>query len=197
MNAIRNRHEVAKGSFEQVAPLAEAVTLASIALRVPYKRLLWDAAEDGVHQFAGSEGACPPRTVSSGVGRAVYLGLSKLVKARRSPSRSSRPGRAPSRPSSSVMIAALSSASRRDHVRGFHFEELAAVCGIHQAIDVNVELRAAIGDQPAATIFLDVALARWFEILAIEPRRVRRRREETRSEQQHAPNAASREVPSV
>ena len=33
-----------KGSFEQVAPLAEAVTLAAIALRVPYKRLLWDAA---------------------------------------------------------------------------------------------------------------------------------------------------------
>jgi hypothetical protein len=31
------------GSFEQVAPLAEAVTLATIALRVPYKRLLWNA----------------------------------------------------------------------------------------------------------------------------------------------------------
>ncbi len=31
------------GSFEQVAPLAEAVTLANIALRVPYKRLLWNA----------------------------------------------------------------------------------------------------------------------------------------------------------
>jgi hypothetical protein len=27
-----------------VAPLAEAVTLANIALRVPYKRLLWNAA---------------------------------------------------------------------------------------------------------------------------------------------------------
>jgi hypothetical protein len=34
-----------KGSFEAVAPLAEAVALASIALRVPYKRLLWDAAQ--------------------------------------------------------------------------------------------------------------------------------------------------------
>jgi hypothetical protein len=33
-----------KGSFEEVAALAEAVTLAGIALRVPYKRLLWDAA---------------------------------------------------------------------------------------------------------------------------------------------------------
>jgi hypothetical protein len=32
-----------KGCFEQVEPLAEAVTLANIALRVPYKRLLWDA----------------------------------------------------------------------------------------------------------------------------------------------------------
>jgi hypothetical protein len=32
-----------RGSFEQVAPLAEAVTLATIALRVPYKRLLWHA----------------------------------------------------------------------------------------------------------------------------------------------------------
>ena len=39
-----------KGSFEQVAPLAEAVTLANIALRVPYKRLLWNAREDGVHE---------------------------------------------------------------------------------------------------------------------------------------------------
>ena len=28
-----------------MAPLAEAVTLASIALRVPYKRLLWDAQQ--------------------------------------------------------------------------------------------------------------------------------------------------------
>ena len=34
-----------QGSFEQVAALAEAVALASIALRVPYKRLMWDAAK--------------------------------------------------------------------------------------------------------------------------------------------------------
>jgi len=33
------------GSFEQIAPLAEAVTLAAIALRVPDKRLLWDARQ--------------------------------------------------------------------------------------------------------------------------------------------------------
>ena len=38
-----NKGTKSKGSFEQVAPLAEAVTLANIALRVPYKRLLWDA----------------------------------------------------------------------------------------------------------------------------------------------------------
>jgi Oxidoreductase family, C-terminal alpha/beta domain len=43
VNAIRNRTKTSKGSFEQVAPLAEAVTLANIALRVPYKRLFWDA----------------------------------------------------------------------------------------------------------------------------------------------------------
>ena len=42
VNAIRNSAK-SKGSFEQVAALAEAVTLAGIALRVPYKRLLWDA----------------------------------------------------------------------------------------------------------------------------------------------------------
>jgi hypothetical protein len=34
-----------RGSFEDVAPLAEAVALAGIALRVPYKRLLWDAEQ--------------------------------------------------------------------------------------------------------------------------------------------------------
>lgn len=44
VNALKNRTKTSKGSFEQVAPLAEAVTLANIALRVPYKRLLWDAA---------------------------------------------------------------------------------------------------------------------------------------------------------
>jgi hypothetical protein len=32
-----------RGSFEQVAALAEAVTLGNIALRVPYKRLVWNA----------------------------------------------------------------------------------------------------------------------------------------------------------
>jgi hypothetical protein len=42
VNAIRNGTK-SKGSFEEVAPLAEAVALASIALRVPQKRLLWNA----------------------------------------------------------------------------------------------------------------------------------------------------------
>lgn len=42
VSAIRNGTK-SKGSFEDVAPLAEAVTLGNIALRVPYKRLLWDA----------------------------------------------------------------------------------------------------------------------------------------------------------
>jgi len=42
INAIRSGTK-SKGSFEDVAALAEAVTLANIALRVPYKRLLWDA----------------------------------------------------------------------------------------------------------------------------------------------------------
>ncbi len=42
INAIKNGKK-SRGSFEEVAPLAEAVTLATIALRVPYKRLLWDS----------------------------------------------------------------------------------------------------------------------------------------------------------
>lgn len=42
VNAIRSGTR-SRGGFEQVAALAEAVTLAAIALRVPYKRLLWDA----------------------------------------------------------------------------------------------------------------------------------------------------------
>jgi len=45
INALKNKSKSSKGSFEEVAPLAEAVTLANIALRVPYKRLLWDAAK--------------------------------------------------------------------------------------------------------------------------------------------------------
>ena len=44
MNAIKQGKK-SQGSFEQVAALAEAVTLAAIALRVPYKRLIWDAAK--------------------------------------------------------------------------------------------------------------------------------------------------------
>lgn len=42
LNAIKKQTK-SKGSFEEVSALAEAVTLGCIALRVPYKRLLWDA----------------------------------------------------------------------------------------------------------------------------------------------------------
>ncbi len=42
VNAIKNRTK-SKGSFEQVGALGEAAVLATIALRVPYKRLIWDA----------------------------------------------------------------------------------------------------------------------------------------------------------
>jgi hypothetical protein len=45
VNTLKNGSRSSQGSFERVAPLAEAVTLAMIALRVPYKRLLWDAAK--------------------------------------------------------------------------------------------------------------------------------------------------------
>ena len=45
INALKQKTKSSKGSFENVAALAEAVTLATIALRVPYKRLLWDAAK--------------------------------------------------------------------------------------------------------------------------------------------------------
>ncbi|AMY12422.1 Oxidoreductase family, NAD-binding Rossmann fold [Luteitalea pratensis] len=43
-----------KGSFEAVEPLAQAVAMAGIALRVPYKRLSWDA---GAARFTNSEEA--------------------------------------------------------------------------------------------------------------------------------------------
>lgn len=44
VNAIKKGTK-SRGGFEQVAALAEAVTLATIALRVPYRRLLWDATK--------------------------------------------------------------------------------------------------------------------------------------------------------
>jgi hypothetical protein len=53
VNALKNGVK-SRGSFEQVEPLAEAVTLASIALRVPYKRLLWDSQK---MEFTNSEAA--------------------------------------------------------------------------------------------------------------------------------------------
>jgi hypothetical protein len=53
VNALKNGAK-SRGSFERVAPLAEAVTIASIALRVPYKRLLWDSQK---MEFTNSEAA--------------------------------------------------------------------------------------------------------------------------------------------
>ena len=41
LNAIKSGKK-SKGSFEEVSALAEAVALAGVAMRVPYKRLLWD-----------------------------------------------------------------------------------------------------------------------------------------------------------
>jgi hypothetical protein len=41
VNAIKKGTK-SKGSFEEVAALAEAVSLANISLRVPYKRLMWN-----------------------------------------------------------------------------------------------------------------------------------------------------------
>jgi hypothetical protein len=43
VNALKAKSKTSKGSFEQVAPLAEAVTIAMVALRVPYKRLIWNS----------------------------------------------------------------------------------------------------------------------------------------------------------
>ena len=44
VNAIKTGKK-SKGSFEEVSALAEAVALAGVAMRVPYKRLLWDAGK--------------------------------------------------------------------------------------------------------------------------------------------------------
>jgi hypothetical protein len=53
VNALKAAKK-SRGAFEQVEPLAEAVTVAGIALRVPYKRLVWDSAK---MQFTNSEAA--------------------------------------------------------------------------------------------------------------------------------------------
>ena len=48
------RDEVARAASRRSRRSAEAVTLAAIALRVPYKRLLWDAQK---MEFTNSEEA--------------------------------------------------------------------------------------------------------------------------------------------
>ena len=68
VNAIKSGKK-SRGSFEEVAALAEAVTLAGIALRVPYKRLLWDSAADGVHERSRSQRLRPARAVPAKGGR--------------------------------------------------------------------------------------------------------------------------------
>ena len=75
VNAIKTARS-RRGSFEEVAALAEAVTLANIALRVPYKRLLWDAAADGVHELARGEHVRAPRAISDGLGHAHRMSRS-------------------------------------------------------------------------------------------------------------------------
>ena len=66
VNAIKSGKK-SKGSFEEVAALAEAVTLANIALRVPYKRLLWDAQR---MEFTNA----PEANASSGASSTVRAG---------------------------------------------------------------------------------------------------------------------------
>jgi hypothetical protein len=53
VNALKSGGK-SRGGFDQVAPLAEAVAIACIALRVPYKRLLWDSSK---MEFTNSEAA--------------------------------------------------------------------------------------------------------------------------------------------
>src|SRR5262249_15414791 len=64
--------------------------------------------------------------------------------------------------------------------------EKVAVCRrVEQTGDLPAEKNAAVDDQPAATILLDLALARRLKVLAVEARRVRGRRQEPRSKEQH------------
>lgn len=51
-----------EGGFEAVEPLAGAVALAGIALRVPYKRLAWEARKE-----RGSQASRRPTTMSISV----------------------------------------------------------------------------------------------------------------------------------
>jgi hypothetical protein len=58
---------------------------------------------------------------------------------------------------------------------------------------VHVELHPAVRDEPAAALLLDDPLARRLEVLAIEARRVRRRREKRDRNSNTDPNAMPRE----
>jgi hypothetical protein len=66
----------------------------------------------------------------------------------------------------------------------FDFDEIAVGCRIQQPIKVHVELDTAVRDEPSPTILLDLSFARWFEVIAVEARRVCRRCEDARTKQQ-------------
>ncbi len=63
-----------------MAALAEAVTLAGIALRVPYKRLLWDAQKMEFTNSTEANALVRRSAVSSGMGD--YLSLRAFVPSR-------------------------------------------------------------------------------------------------------------------
>src|SRR4029079_1019414 len=68
-------------------------------------------------------------------------------------------------------------------------DEVAVARGVEQAIQVDVELDAAVGQQPPAAILFHDALVRRPEVRAIDPRGVRRRRVIARARQQDAAEA--------
>ena len=68
VNAIRQGTK-SKGSFEQVAPLAEAVTLAAHRAPRAVQAAAVGRAADGVHELGRGERADPPRTLPRRLGR--------------------------------------------------------------------------------------------------------------------------------
>ena len=71
VNALKNKTKTSKGSFEQVAPLGEAVTLATHRAARALQAAAVGRGEDGVHQFSGGQQAHPPRRDATGVGEAT------------------------------------------------------------------------------------------------------------------------------
>src|SRR5262249_29484479 len=54
-----------------------------------------------------------------------------------------------------------------------------------QPIEMDIELHAVERDEPALPILGDLTFPNWFEVLPVETRGVGRRRQETRSNEQH------------